>query len=132
MCWVLSPRSFRTSVFDRLGSPTTTTQRTVTQEPPFRAGPGRGDRHRPYSNVRKKSARLLRLPQPDNVDGSQVGARLADFAPHWQSLLGNCQATGIVEDGALHSSNGLSSPINASASGPETAGRISSKSSMPC
>ena len=44
-------------------------------------------------------ARLLRLPQPDNVDGSQVGARLADFAPHWRSLLGNCQATGIVEDG---------------------------------
>ena len=44
-------------------------------------------------------ARLLRLPQPDNVDGSQVGARLADFAPHWRSLLGNCRATGIVEDG---------------------------------
>ena len=31
----------RTSVFDRLGSPTSTTQRTVTQEPPFRAGAGR-------------------------------------------------------------------------------------------
>ena len=39
----------RTSVFDRRGSPTaTTTQRTVTQEPPFRAGAGRGARHRPY------------------------------------------------------------------------------------
>ena len=29
------------SVFDRLGSPTSTPQRTVTQEPPFRAGAGR-------------------------------------------------------------------------------------------
>ena len=36
-------------------------------------------------------ARLLRLPQPDNVDGSQVGTRLADFATHWRSLLGNCR-----------------------------------------
>ena len=27
-----------------------------------------------------------------------MGARLADFAPHWRSLLGNCRATGIVED----------------------------------
>ena len=44
-------------------------------------------------------ARFLRLPQPDNIDGSQVGARLADFAPHWRSLMGNCRATGIVEDG---------------------------------
>ena len=39
------------------------------------------------------------LPQPRNVDGFQVGAHLADFAPHWRSLLGNCRATGIVEDG---------------------------------
>ena len=28
-----------------------------------------------------------------------MGARLADFAPHWRSLLGNFRATGIVEDG---------------------------------
>ena len=28
-----------------------------------------------------------------------MGARLADFAPHWRSLLGNCRATGIVKDG---------------------------------
>ena len=47
----------RTSVFDRLGSPSTTTQRTVTQEPPFRAGSGRGARHRPYSDTRKKSGK---------------------------------------------------------------------------
>ena len=39
------------------------------------------------------------LPQPRNVDRFQVGARLADFAPHWGSLLGNCRATGIVKDG---------------------------------
>ena len=48
----------RTSVFDRLGSPAaTTTQRTVTQEPPFRAGAGRGARHRPYPEQRKKSGK---------------------------------------------------------------------------
>ena len=47
----------RTSVFDRLGSLTTTTERTVTQEPPFRAGSGRGARHRPYSDTRKKSGK---------------------------------------------------------------------------
>ena len=33
------------------------------------------------------------------MNGSQVGARLADFAPHWLSLLGNSRDTGIVEDG---------------------------------
>ena len=43
--------------------------------------------------------RLLQLPQPGGVNGVQVGARLADFAPHWRNLLGNCRATGIVEDG---------------------------------
>ena len=48
----------RTSVFDRLGSPTaTTTQRTVTQEPPIRAGAGRGASHRPYPDGRKKSGK---------------------------------------------------------------------------
>ena len=51
------------------------------------------------SRNKRSLARLLRLPQPDNVDGSQVGARLANFALHWRSLLGNCRATGIVEDG---------------------------------
>ena len=45
----------RTSVFDRLGSPAaTTTRRTVTQEPPFCAGAGRGARHQPYPEARKK------------------------------------------------------------------------------
>ena len=45
----------RKSVFDRLGSPAaTTTQRTVTLEPPFRAGTDRGAHHRPYPEARKK------------------------------------------------------------------------------
>ena len=39
---------FKTSIFDRLGSPAAATgQRTVTQEQSFRAGAGRGARHRP-------------------------------------------------------------------------------------
>ena len=46
----------RTSVFDRLGSPSATTvQKTVTQEQPFRAGAGRGARHRPYPAQHKKA-----------------------------------------------------------------------------
>ena len=45
----------RPSVFDRLGSPTSTTQRTVTQEPPFRSGAGRA-RPRPFQE-RKKSGK---------------------------------------------------------------------------
>ena len=89
----------RTSVFDRLGSPTaTTTQRTVTQEPPFRAGAGRGVRHRPYSDSRKKSGKFS-AASSTNQRWRVPGGGLADFAPHWLSLLGNCRATGIVEDG---------------------------------
>ena len=64
---------------------------------PFELAP-EGPVHDPSKEARSL-ARLLYLPQPDNVDGSQVEARLADFAPHWRSLLGNCRATGIVEDG---------------------------------
>ena len=90
----------RTSVFDRMGSPTvTTTQRTVTQEPPFCAGAVRGTSADPFQTAARSLASFLQLPQPDSVDGSQVGTRLADFAPHWLSLLGICRATGIVEDG---------------------------------
>ena len=89
----------RTSVFDRLGSPTATkTQRTVTQEPPFRAGAGRGVRHRPYSDNRKKSGKFS-AASSTNQRWRVPGGGLADFAPHWLSLLGNCRATGIVEDG---------------------------------
>ena len=42
----------RPSVFDRLGSPPSTTQRTVTQEPPFPAGAGRA-RPRPFQGSKK-------------------------------------------------------------------------------
>ena len=42
----------RPSVFDRLGSPTSTPQRTVTQEPPFRAGAGMA-RPRPFQGSKK-------------------------------------------------------------------------------
>ena len=42
----------RPSVFDRLGSPTSTPQRTVTQESPFRAGAGRA-RPRPFQGSKK-------------------------------------------------------------------------------
>ena len=81
----------RPSVFDRLGSPPSTTQRTFELAP-------EGPVHDP-SKEGRSLASLLLLPQPSNVDGSQVGARLADFAPHWRSLLGNCRATGIIEEG---------------------------------
>ena len=42
----------RPSVFDRLGSPPSTTQRTVKQESPFRAGAGRA-RPRPFQGSKK-------------------------------------------------------------------------------
>ena len=46
----------RTSVFDRLGSPTAATgQRTAAQEQSFRAGAGRRARHRPYPDQRSKT-----------------------------------------------------------------------------
>ena len=64
---------------------------------PFQLAP-EGPVHDPSKEARSLASLLL-LPQPRNVDGFQVGARLADFAPHWRSLLGNCRATGIVEDG---------------------------------
>ena len=64
---------------------------------PFQLAP-EGPVHDPSKEARSLAS-LLMLPQPRNVDGFQVGARLADFAPHWRSLLGNCRATGIVEDG---------------------------------
>ena len=64
---------------------------------PFQLAP-EGPVHDPSKEARSLASLLL-LPQPRNVDGSQVGARLANFAPHWRSLLGNCRATGIIEDG---------------------------------
>ena len=66
---------------------------------PFELAPAGEPASDPTTTCARSLAKLLRLPQPGNVDGSQVGARLADFAPHWRSLLGNCRATGNVEDG---------------------------------
>ena len=74
---------------------------------------GRSHRSRPFqlapegpvhglSKEARSLASLLMLHQPRNVDGFQVGARLADFAPHWRSLLGNCRATGIVKGRGGH------------------------------
>ena len=46
----------RTSVFERLGSPSTMTiQRTITQDQSFRAGAGRGARNRPLPGQRRKA-----------------------------------------------------------------------------
>ena len=64
---------------------------------PFQLAP-EGPVHDPSKEARSLAS-LLMLPQPRNVDGFQVGARLADFAPHWRSPLSNRRATGIVEDG---------------------------------
>ena len=53
----------RTSVFDRLGSPSASTgQRTVTQGQSFRAGAGRGARHRPYPDQGSKTKKTSAAP----------------------------------------------------------------------
>ena len=90
----------RTSVFNRLGSPTvTTTQRSDTEAALSR-----------WCRQGSPPPTLFRQPQEvwqvfcsflhqTALAGPRWGARLADFAPHWLSLLGNCRATGIVEDG---------------------------------
>ena len=49
----LKKMASRHSVVDRLGSPTCTTQRTVTQEPPFQAGASSAQQR----EVRKKSGK---------------------------------------------------------------------------
>ena len=89
---------FRTPVFDQPGSPTATREEWHRSRP-FQLAPAGEPATDPTSTATRSLTRFLRLPQPGNVDGSQVGARLADFAPHWWSLLGNCRATAIVEDG---------------------------------
>ena len=90
----------RTSVFDRLGR----LQPLLYREPwhrssPFVLAPAGEPAIHPTQINAAILRRLLQLPQPGGVDGVQVGARLADFAPQWRSLLGTCWATGIVEDG---------------------------------
>ena len=53
----------------------------------------------PFQPCAGRLGELLQLPQLAATDGLQVGARLADFAPQWQSLLGTCPATNTVEEG---------------------------------
>ena len=98
---------------------------------PFELAP-EGPVHDPSKEARSLAS-LLHLPQQDNVDGYQVGARLADFA----RTGGVCWATAGPPASsrtgwALHSSNDLNSPIKASVSGPGTADKTFSKPSMPC
>ena len=97
---------------------------------PFELAP-EGPVHNPSKETRSL-ARLLHLPQPDNVDRSQVGARLT-----LPCTGGVCWATAGPPASsrmgwALHSSNDLSSPIKASVSGPGVADKTFSKPSMPC
>ena len=39
------------------------------------------------------------LPLPVDTEVSRVGARLADFAPQWRSLLGECRESRTIRDG---------------------------------
>ena len=85
------------------------------------------------SKEARSLARLLHLPQPDNVDRSKVGARLADLPRTGEVCWATAGPPPSSRTGwALHSSNGLSSPIKASVSGPGTANKTFSKRSMPC
>ena len=122
----------RPSGFDRLGSLTSTPLRTVTQESPFRAGAGRA-RPQPFQGS-KKSGKA----------SSSASTRQRWWVPGWglawQALPrtgGVCWATaGPLASSrmgwALLSSNGLSSPIKVSVSGPGTAVRTFSMQSMTC
>ena len=67
----------RPSVFERLGSPTSTPQRTVTQEPPFRAGAGRA-RPRPFQGSKKsgKASSATSTRQRWRVPGGGSPGRL--------------------------------------------------------
>ena len=46
-----------------------------------------------------EAAALRLLPIPRDVEVTKVGARLADFAPHWFNLLGECRASRTLRDG---------------------------------
>ena len=89
----------RTSVFDGLGLLPPWLRELWLRNRPFELAPAGEPASDPTMTCARSLAKLLRLPQPGNADGSQVGVRLADFALHWRSLLGNYRATGIVEDG---------------------------------
>ena len=66
---------------------------------PFAQVPAEEPAADPTLDNARRLGQLLQLPQPDSVDGVPVWARLADFAPHWRSLLGSCRATNTVVDG---------------------------------
>ena len=91
----------RTFVFDRLGSTSQPTiQRTITQDSQsFRAGPAREAIDVPMCPTVASLLEQPRLHQQADVDVTQVGARLAGFAPQWRCLLGTCRATNTVEEG---------------------------------
>ena len=75
----------RPAVFDRLGSPTSSMQRTVTQEPPFPAGAGRA-RPRPFQGSKKSgkssyaSAAKKRWRVPGGGSPSRLCPALAESA----------------------------------------------------
>jgi len=49
------------------------------------------------AGMEEETVRLL--PLPAAAEAPKVGARLADFAPHWQNLLGECRASRTLRDG---------------------------------
>ena len=61
---------------------------------PFVLAPSGGPATDPTQINAARLRRLLQLPLPGGVDGVQVGARLADFAPQWRSLPGHRHCRG--------------------------------------
>ena len=122
----------RPSVFDRLGSPPSTTQRTVTQEPPFSSWRRKG----PSTTLPRKQE----VWQAFFIFRNQTTLTGPRWGLAWQTLArtgGVCWATAGPPASsrtgwALHSSNDLSSLIKASVSGPGTADMTFSRPSMPC
>ena len=80
----------RASVLECLGSPKASTIQS------FCAGAGKGAITVPFQPSAGRPWELRQLPQPATTDGLQVGARMADFAPQWRSLLGTCRSTNTV------------------------------------
>ena len=87
---------FRTPVFDQPGSPTATREEWHRSRP-FQLEPAGEPATDPTPTATRSLTRFLRLPQPGNVDGSQVGARLADCPSLVESagqLPGHCHCRG--------------------------------------
>ena len=76
----------RPSVYDRLGSPTSTTQRTVTQEPPFRAGAG-GARQQEVRKKPGKASSSTTTRQRWRVQGGGSPGRLCPV--YWEPSSGS-------------------------------------------